>query len=58
MRHEDQVRAFRHLERFTDSRVKAGTEPPQSLDEIRFWRLGAEVELIRARAVAANRPAP
>jgi hypothetical protein len=52
---EDQVRLLREWERFTAARVP-NIDPPQVLDEARFWRLAAEAELLRARAAVPPRP--
>ncbi|MBX9579792.1 MAG: hypothetical protein K2X87_05740 [Gemmataceae bacterium] len=44
--YEARVVAFKGWERFVEARVNAGTDRPQVLHLARFWRLGAEKELL------------
>ena len=44
--YEDRVVVMKEVERFATIRVNAGTDPPQTLHEARFWRLQAEKELL------------
>ena len=44
--YEARVVVFKEVEAFTVKRVEAGTDRPQSLNLVRFWRLQAEKELL------------
>jgi hypothetical protein len=48
--YEARVRLFKLAEQLTLQRVLNGTEPPQKLDAIRFYRFQAEAELLRLKA--------
>ncbi|QDU23687.1 hypothetical protein [Urbifossiella limnaea] len=55
MWYEDAVRAAWEVERFTAARI-GNIDPPQQLNQARFWRLGAEADLVRAvEAAKGNR---
>jgi hypothetical protein len=48
--YEDRVVMFKVMERFTDARVHAGSDPPQAMHLIGFWRLQAEADLLEVKA--------
>jgi hypothetical protein len=51
----ERVSVFHYAERFTQSRVEAGTDPPRQLNQARFYRLEAEADLIRAKEQAKGK---
>jgi hypothetical protein len=57
--YEDRVRLLKVAEWYTVVRTNVGTDPPYALNETRFYRLQAEVELLKLKAdLAAARPGP
>jgi hypothetical protein len=56
--HEDRVVAFKWIERFTEARVNAGTDPPQMINLVRFYRLQAEADLILVKDQLPKAPVP
>jgi hypothetical protein len=57
---EERVRGLKLLERSVAARVREGSDASYALNEIRYRRLGAELDLLRVReqAGAANPPRP
>ncbi len=53
--YEDAVRSAREVERFTLARI-GNIDPPQQLNRVRFQRLAAEADLLRAMDAARCNP--
>jgi hypothetical protein len=48
--HEDRVVVLKWLEQLAEARMQTGTDPPQDLNRMRFYRLQAEADLLEMKA--------